>query len=50
MIMIRLVCRRRDSIIRSCERERLGIDDMIIVIQHIMLRWCRHVLREDLNG
>jgi len=33
--------------VKGWERERLGLDDIISVLQQYRLRWCEHVLRRD---
>jgi len=31
-------------------RERLGVDDMALVLQQSRLHWCGHMLRKDDDG
>jgi len=49
--MIKWMCGVKviDRFLSSELRERLEIDDIIIVIQRHRLRWYRHVLRKDEN-
>jgi len=51
MRMIRWVCgiKVTDRFSSSELRKRLGVDDIIAVIQHPRLRWYGHVLRKDEN-
>jgi len=47
--MVRLMCGVKLSDKVPCEelRDRLGLEDVVTVLQHNRLRWCGHVLRKD---
>jgi len=47
--MVRWMCgfKRKDSLPSKELRERLGIDDIALVLQQNRLRWYGHVLRKD---
>jgi len=49
MRMIRWMCnvKVKDRVPSKELRERLGIDDMILILQQNRLRWYRHVLRKE---
>ena len=52
MRMVRWMCivNLKDRVRSKELRERLGIDDIILILQQNRLRWCGHVLRkEDTN-
>jgi len=51
MRMVRCVCgvKLQDRIPSKGLRERLGLDDIILVLQQNRLRWYRHVLRKEDN-
>ena len=47
--MVRWMCgvKLKDRLSSKELRERLGIDDIALVLQQNMLRWYGHVLRKD---
>jgi len=47
--MVRLMCGIKLSEEVACEelRDRLGLEDVVIVLLRSRLRWCGHVLRKD---
>jgi len=49
MRMVRWMCnvKVKDKVPSKKLRERLGIDDIILILQQNSLRWCRHVLRKE---
>jgi len=49
MRMVRWMCnvKVKDRVSSKELRERLGIDDIILVLQQNRLRWYRHVLRKE---
>jgi len=49
MRMVRWMCnvKVRDRVPSKELRERLGIDNMILILQQNRLRWYRHVLRKE---
>jgi len=51
MSVVRWMCRVKlqDRVPSKGLRERLGLDDIISVLQQIRLRWYGHVLRKDDN-
>jgi len=52
MRMVRWMCgvKLQDRIPSKGLRERLGLDDIISVLQQNRLRWYRHVLRKEDNN
>jgi len=52
MRMIRWMCGVKVTHRFACNSstERVGTDDMVIVVQQNRLRWYEHVLRKDENG
>jgi len=51
MTMVRWMCgmKQQDKIPSKGLRERLGLDDIISVLQQNRLRWYGHVLRKEYN-
>jgi len=51
MRMVRWMCgiKLQDRVPSKGLRERLGLDDIISVVQQNRLRWCGHVLRKEDN-
>ena len=49
MRMVRWMCgiKLKDRLLSKELRERLGIDDIALVLQQNRLRWYGHVLRKD---
>ena len=49
MSMVRWMCnvKVKDRVPSKELRERLGIDDIILIVQQNRLRWCGHVLRKE---
>jgi len=49
MRMVRWMCNVnvKDRVPSKELRERLGIDDMILILQQNRLQWCGHVLRKE---
>ena len=49
MRMVRWMCniKIKDRVPSKELRERLGIDDIIVILQQNMLRWYGHVLRNE---
>ena len=49
MRMVRWMCnvKVKDRVPSKELRERLGIDDIILILQKNRLRWCGHVLRKE---
>jgi len=49
MRMVKWMCdvKVKDKIPNKELRERLGIDDIVLVLQQNRLRWCGHVLRKE---
>jgi len=49
--MVRWMCgiKLQDRVPRKVLRERLGLDDIISVLQQNRLRWYGHVLRKEDN-
>ena len=49
MRMVRWMCgvKLKDRLPSQELRERLGVDDIALVLQQNRLRWCGHVLRKD---
>ena len=49
MRMVRWMCgvKLKDRFPSKELRERLGVDDIALVLQQNRLRWCGHVLRKD---
>jgi len=52
MRMVRCMCnvKVKDRIPTKELRERLGIDDIILILQQIRLRWYGHVLKKKTLG
>jgi len=51
MRMVRWMCgvKLQDRVSSKELRERLGVDDIMSVLQQNRLRWCGHVLRNEEN-
>ena len=49
MRMVRWMCnvKVKDRVPSKELRERLGIDDIILIVQQNRLQWYRHVLRKE---
>jgi len=47
--MVRWMCnvKIKDRVPSRELRERLGIDDIILILRQNRLRWCGHVLRKE---
>jgi len=51
MRMVRRICgiKLQDGVPSTGSRERLGLDDIILVLQQNRLRWYGNVLRKEVN-
>jgi len=51
MRMVRWMCgvKLKDRLLSKELRERLGVDDIALILQQNRLHWYRHVLRKDDN-
>jgi len=52
MTVVRWMCdiKVKDRVPSKALREKLGLDDIILVLQQNRLRWYGHVLRKEDNG
>jgi len=51
MRMVRWLCgiKLQDRVPSKDLRERLGLSDIILILQQNRLRWCGHILRKEDN-